>query len=149
KEVFSDLEVANRAFEQTTRGIFLQSKAFPVSLNHPIDLAFDVENACKFEDTECGRLLLPFTGTDTEYDIRVTSDVYIRTTQWPTLLDSSINTSSIRLRLFSTGNFRILFDRVVWDKDLAPSFTQGGYDIVDLRSRGDGIVRGSFILNIP
>jgi hypothetical protein len=149
-ETFESIDAANRAFEQTTRGIFFQTRLFPFSHSSTQPVLFESDTAFVFSDTDCGSVTLPYSITSyNNYDIRVTNDVAINVKDWPNLKRHSDNISCIRMRLFNTANYRVLFDKVVWDGGVPPRFTQGGYDIVELRSRGDGIVRGMFYLNVP
>lgn len=148
-EPFSKFESASRAFEQTTRGIFFQAACFPFTLPLPDRITFNVKDSYQFQNTDAGLIYLSYDNAEKDYDIRVTKDVVIYTKDWPRLSRSTDAPAQLRLRIFNTGNFRVLYDDVAWDNGISPRPTTEGYDIVHLRSRGNGTVRGSFYLNVP
>lgn len=149
EEVFTNLDAAIRTFEQTTRGIFFQSKLLTASSTVPVDLVFDAQSSSTINEITCDALVLPYNPSKSDYDIRITQPVTITTKDWSLLKRVDDGFNYMRIRLFDAGTFKVLFDNVLWDNIIPRKFTRSGYDIVELRSRGDGVVRGTYYLNVP
>jgi len=138
-----------RLFEQTTRGVFHQAKCLPFTHPLPEKSPFDEQTAFPVKDIEVSTLCFSLRDSMRGYDITVDKDLVIYTKDWPYVRLGEGDPTFLRLRFFNAGSFKVLFDRIVWDNDYPPKFTKNGYDVVHLRSHGNGTIRGHFYLNVP